>query len=327
MTAPPSPVKAIAASVDVPAGGVVMGVRTLRLIGLAGALAGLSCGGADNASEFIDGYCSLLAPCCKMAGLPGGDGAQCRMLLGALTPASSYDKAAGEACLAELSAASAKPGFCQTGASGSDACGRVFESNSNRGSKKPGEDCMQDADCAPSSEGKVDCRSRFVMGAELSKCQVQIRGKEGDNPCVGTVDGNVTSYLTTGSNPDILPRGYLCHVADGLRCDTATAACVKIKVAGEMCSGGFSECAKTTFCDSAIRMCVDRRPVGGACATSSQCAEGGTCDTTMRVCVAQLGDGAACTSSGQCRSGRCVNNACAAGTGTNLTLAFVCGSS
>jgi len=288
---------------------------------------GLSCGGgAGTAGAFVDQYCELFTPCCQMANLPS-DGSQCRAFLGAFTAASNYDRAAGEACLNDIRAASSKPDFCQSGSnSGSTACNQVFEGG-NGGTAKPGESCTQDSDCAPSSEGKVDCRSRFVSGSETRKCQVQIRGTEGSTPCVGTVDGNITSYYSTGTSTDIPSRGYLCYVSDSLRCDNTSGACVRIKAAGEMCSGGSNECVKTAFCDTTMRLCVERKPAGSPCTSNTQCAAGTSCSSvTPRTCVPLLADGSACTQSGQCKSSNCVNGACAKSGGSDLGLALICGS-
>jgi hypothetical protein len=283
----------------------------------------LSCGGGDaaTAEAFVAAYCDLLAPCCAMANLPS-DGAQCRTLTGAFAGSASYDRSKGEACLGEMRAASAHPTFCSEGLqTSSDACDRVFDEG---GTRKPGETCSDDSDCAPSTEGKVDCRASFGTGSEVRKCQLQIRGKAGDTPCLGTVDGNATTYAG-GSTSDIPARGYLCYVADGVRCDTSTGGCVAFKAIGEACGGSSTDCVNSAYCDVAQRLCVARKAIGSACTSSQQCVAGSTCDTT-RTCVGQLADGAACTQSARCASGRCVNGTCSASSSGNLGLAFICGS-
>src|SRR5687767_6414728 len=94
---------------------------------VAGALL-FSCGdggGANTTTEFIASYCSLLQPCCAMAGLKA-DGQQCRTLLGAFAPA-GYTASAGEACLAALRAASGESDFCSGGLERADsACDKAF---------------------------------------------------------------------------------------------------------------------------------------------------------------------------------------------------------
>jgi hypothetical protein len=288
------------------------------------AMGGLSCGdGAESASAFVNSYCELLQPCCAMAGLRS-DGQQCRAFLGAFASPSAYDKQAGSACLAELRAAAGKPGFCQmSDAFEPAACDGVF-GETGGGSKQPGEACTDDDECARSSEGKVECQTAFAGSTQIRKCQVQIKGKAGDMPCVGTVDGN-TTFLNTGS--DVAPRGYLCNLADGLRCDTATDACVALKAVGEACTGSSSsECVLTAYCDSVQRKCAERKPAGGMCMQSfsrPQCGEGLYCSTAM-TCSAQAADGAACTGDDQCRSDSCVNSKCEAG-GGDFGQALLCG--
>jgi hypothetical protein len=299
-------------------------IRKIDRLVLSTLLLSPACGGGDAATAegFVGAYCDLLAPCCAMANLPS-DGAQCRAFAGAFAASASYDRASGEACLGEMRAASAKANFCSEGlATGSDACDRVF--GESGGTRQPGESCSDDSDCASSPEGKVDCRSSFVMGTEVRKCQIQLRGKEGDSPCAGTVEGNITSYQGS-SSADIPPRAYLCHVADGLRCDGATRACTRFKAVGEACTGGSTDCVSSAYCDVAQRLCVERKPLASACTSSQQCVQGSTCGST-RTCVAQLADGASCTLSSQCRSGRCVNAACAPAGSGDLGLVLICGS-
>jgi hypothetical protein len=298
-----------------------------RMVLVACVAVATSCGGGDASTStgFIAKYCELLAPCCQKAGLPS-DGNQCRTLLGAFTAAGAYDRSAGEQCLADMTAASGKPDFCADGTSGSDACDKVFEGGGG-GTKKPGETCTQDSDCASSTEGKVECQSRFVMGMQKQQCQIQIKGKEGDTPCVGTVDGNVTSFSSSGSSTDIPARGYLCYMTDNLRCDSTSGSCVKLKASGEMCAGSSLECVKASYCDFAQRKCLDRKATGAMCTSTTECADGNTCATVApRTCVAQLADGAACTQSDQCRSGRCVNARCEKSSTGDFGLALLCGS-
>ncbi len=280
---------------------------------------------AGDRDSFIAQLCQQYMPCCAKAGKPA-DGAQCRAFYGAFAASNNYDPAAGSACLSEVKAAAASPTFCDnaTSTNVSPSCGKVFPA-SGGGSKKPGETCAQDNECASSTEGPVECRSLFKDGATIKKCQVQIAGKAGDTPCLGTVDGNITSYNSSGDT-DILPRGYLCNVKDGLRCDSTTDKCVAIAKVGEPCEGfGSNLCTDDAFCDTTQKKCVARKAVGEMC-TSDQCVEGAYCNTTTRLCTASLAVGAACKSSSECITRSCVNGACAkSGSGTDFTTAFLCG--
>lgn len=281
--------------------------------------------GAGSRDTFIAQICEQYMPCCTKAGKPS-DGAQCRSFYGAFAASATYDAAAADKCLAEIKGQASSPTFCDDGMSSSKApsCNGVFNAGST-GTKKPGETCESDDDCAPSAEGQVECRSVFTSGATIKKCQLQIVGKAGDGPCLGTVDGNMTSYNSSGDT-DVQPRGYLCNVASGLRCDGTTDKCTAIPKLGEACtSSGSYSCTKDAYCDSTAKQCVARKTAGATCdGFSEQCADGTYCDNATKKCTTSLAIGAPCTSSMQCASKSCVNSACAA-PGGSLTTAFLCG--
>jgi hypothetical protein len=291
---------------------------------LAGLL--LSCGGgggAGTASDFIASYCDAIAPCCAMAKLPT-NGQQCRTLFGILGNG-KYDPTAGEACLAGLRAGVSKPGFCSSGME-DPACDRIFAEPSD-GTRKPGETCANDDECAPSSEGKVQCHRVSSGGAEIRKCQVQVTGKAGDQPCVGTVTGNGTSYVV-GKATDVPARAFLCRTADGLHCDWDTTTCTAFKAIGEACDGS-DECGESAFCDTSTRKCAALVPVGGMCSggfiSRGNCAQGAYCQEMSMTCAAQAGHDAACTDDDQCKSSDCVNGKCQGDVPANLGLALICG--
>jgi hypothetical protein len=293
------------------------------LVGLVGL--GLSCGdsgGAGSQEAFVASYCDLFIPCCAKAGLRS-DGTQCKLFLGAFAPQGKYDKQAGEACLAEAKAASSKADFCDTGLE-SAVCDKVFGEPS--GSKKPGETCESDSDCAASSEGKVDCATAFSGSAQIRKCQVQVRGKAGDQPCVGTVEGNTT--FSSGSGDDVPAKGYLCYDKDGLRCDSKTNSCLAYKAVGEACISN-GDCVSTTYCDSVQDKCAERKAVGAACSETGfssdrECVVGNYC-STAKTCMALIAEGGACTSGVQCLSGDCVNSKCGPKGASDFGLALICG--
>jgi hypothetical protein len=290
---------------------------------------GVSCGdggGAGSADAFIASYCDLLSPCCSKAGLRS-DGQQCRLFFG-LVPKSSYDKQAGEACLAEERAKAGNPEFCQSNGGGgeSPSCAKVF--GEKAGSMKPGETCDSDNDCAASSEGKVACATAFSGGGQIRKCQVQVRGKAGDKPCVASVEG--ISRLFNTSVDDVPSKGYLCYDADNLRCDSTSSSCVPFNTAGETCTSSFNgECAAGTYCDDTTKKCTAQKALGAMCSddgfsSHSQCAAGGYCKAPG-VCTAQVADGGTCSSDNECKSNRCVNSKCGAMVGGDFGLALLCG--
>ncbi|MBI2395300.1 MAG: hypothetical protein HYV09_37370 [Deltaproteobacteria bacterium] len=292
-----------------------------------GVVAGVACssGGSDSSSEsFISAMCQEYMPCCAKAGRPS-DGAQCRAFLGAFA-GTGYDAAAADKCLADVRANRSSPTFCEDGMSPA-SCDGVFSGGSG-GTKKPGETCSGEDECAPSAEGKVRCASLYMSGGStIKKCQVTIVGKAGDSPCVGTVDGNVT-WWTTSTATDIPPKGYTCNVKDGIRCDSTTYKCTTIPKIGETCeSYSSNSCTSDAYCDSSTKKCAARKAIGQPCETysSDQCVDGAYCDSTTKQCTAALADGAPCTSTESCKSRSCVNNKCAASGSGDLGLALLCG--
>jgi len=285
--------------------------------------AGLTCGDDDSAGGFAAAYCDLLKPCCAMANLRT-DGKQCQLFFGAFVGGAKFNTEAGDACLAATRALSSRPDFCKNlDAPETAACEKVFEQPG--GSKQPGETCTDAFECAKSTEGEVDCETEFGPGgAQVRKCQLAIRGKEGDKPCVGTKEEDFTSRNL--SLDDVPARGYLCDTADGLRCDTTNHTCVKLKPAGEPCTSSSTECVRTAYCDTAADRCTDRKSPGAACTSASfsneECAAGNWCGPA-RICAAQVANGAACTAMQECQSENCLNMKCEPN--SDLGLAFVCG--
>src|SRR5687767_11398509 len=108
--------------------------RLLSVPAVAFLLLGIqSCGDDGSASGFAAAYCDLLKPCCEKANLRT-DGKQCQLLFGAFGGEASYNKEAGETCLAETRAAAGQATFCQDpDEGGSGACDRVF--SQRRGNK------------------------------------------------------------------------------------------------------------------------------------------------------------------------------------------------
>lgn len=283
-----------------------------------GAIACSSDSAQSDAEKFAAALCQEYMQCCAKAGLPSGGGF-CQMMLGA----GNVDAAAGEKCLADVRAINKKPTFCSEVFS-IPSCSNVITPASN-GTKKPGEVCSNDSDCAPSAEGKVACASVTpASGPKIEKCQVQVAGKAGDSPCVGTVDGVVT-WGVPSSDSDVLPRAYLCNVKDGVRCDAMTRKCTAIPKLGDACdSSSFEPCMKDAYCDSGTKTCTARKPLGASCDSfaSEQCVAGAYCKSATNTCTASLADGAACTSDEECDSRNCDADKCKPT--LDLGLIFIC---
>jgi len=288
-------------------------------------------GTASTSDAFADQFCALYKPCCSQAGLRT-DGAVCKAFVGVAAAQGSYDPAAGNKCLGELRAASGSADFC--GASSSKVaptCQTVYGSkgSSSSGTKAPGDACSSSSDCASSPEGEVTCR---YSTSDKQFCQVQIDGKEGDSPCIGTKDGIVTSYTTSssgGAPPP--PRGYVCDRAKNLYCDSASSKCAALGTEGAPCgatSGSSDACQSAFYCDFGTKVCTKAAAPGDDCSKSSVvCGKLARCDTATKKCVALDPDGTPCTSSSACQARICTNKVCGNGSSSSssLTLQLLCG--
>jgi hypothetical protein len=252
----------------------------------------------DPGAVFITRYCDVYKPCCVAAGLPG-DGMACQALFASAAPArASYNATAGEACLSGLQAISAQPGFCEGDVVPPLTCAQAFGGAAGV--------CIQDNDCPTPAQGDARCVSGFANGADVRKCQTQIRGALGGTPCVGSVRGDVALYSgTTGDIPDM---GYLCYADDGLRCDGT--ACVALAADGAACELS-SDCVVADFCDANTGTCASRKGNGTACIGQAlECQDASFCDEAALTCAPQRLDGMACTENPQCLSGNCPNDTC-----------------
>ena len=277
------------------------------------------CGKSDS-EKFADSYCAEMAKCCGQAGLPA-DGNTCHDWMNFAAMGGSYNSSAGDACLAEMRSQVSAGTFCTGSSSSPSPCDSVYGSSS--GNKKPGETCSFDSDCAPSSEGKVVCASLFVNNTFIDKCQVQIAGKAGDTPCVGTQEGtNFLSYQASNAM-DVVSRGYVCDVADAVTCQDGT--CVALKALGASCLIS-TECVRTAYCSYPQDVCTTKISAGGACTgiAGSECVDSAYCDTNARQCMAKLANGAACTSLITCQSLYCSGGTCQGSSTAGLSI--FCGS-
>jgi hypothetical protein len=289
-----------------------LGLVTLTLVAS-------SCGGKSDQEKFADSYCAEVAKCCGQAGLPA-DGKMCHQWMLFASAGSTFSAPAGDACLADMRSQVSAGTFCTDLNSTGSACDAVFTSKG--GNKKPGETCSFDSDCAKSTQGDVVCANVFVGSSSIAKCQVQIPGKAGDSPCVGTKDGDVTSYDSSNAT-DVLAQGYICDVANGVSCQNGT--CVALAGLGASCVSPI-DCVRTAYCSFPGYVCTAKVAAGGACTgiAGSECVDSAYCDTTALHCTAKLASGAACTSSAQCQSDYCSNGTCQGSSVIGLSL--LCGS-
>ncbi len=282
------------------------------LVGLA-ALFSPGCG-KSGAEKFADSFCAEIAKCCGQAGLPS-NGNMCHLMMSG----GSYNSQAGDACLAEMKSEVAGGTFCTN--LGSPACDSV---SGSVGSKKPGDVCVADSDCAPSSDGKVACASVYVNSAFIQKCQVQVPGKVGD-ACDGTQDGNLFLSSSSTDATDVAPRIVVCNTSDGVQCKSNT--CTALAVVGASC-GYTPDCVRSAFCDPGADKCAAKVAAGNPCPSGDdeQCLDGNYCAAGTNQCAAKGENGAACTTANMCLSSNCPSDTCQSNGLDTLVLALICGS-
>jgi hypothetical protein len=270
---------------------------------------------------WLAAYCELMKPCCAAEGLPT-DGKQCAEFFDGLGPEPEIDLLVEKACIAEQQALAAKGKFCEDGRFDSELCQRAWR---RKGTKTPGEACMEESECAQGPEGVARCYpEELTSGTAPMRCQIQARGIEGSKPCVATALGRAEQVPFT---PMPFPlKGYVCYLADGLRCDGG--ACVRVKRAGEPCAT-LDDCMKGTFCNGLTKMCAPRKPLGADCSAGllgdKECDDGGWCPPNVQTCVAQVGYGALCQGGAECRSGMCKVDRCDLSLEVAFGLEPVCG--
>jgi hypothetical protein len=221
--------------------------RLVRLTGLAIACAS-GCGKSDS-EKFVDSYCAEVAHCCGQEG-KAADGKTCHDLMTVFSAAGSYNSANGDACLAEMRSEVSTGTFCAhltsgSSSSSSSACDAVF-GNASTGTKKVGESCSFDFDCA--GTGQVGCN--------LGTCTVLL-----------AAGGACT---------------FTAECTRGAFCDSTKNVCTDRVSAGGTCIGRDSaECVDGYYCPSGFLQCTAQAAAGAACTTSAMCQSGacsnGTC--------------------------------------------------
>lgn len=275
---------------------------------------------ASSAQSFVSQYCSLTAGCCEKQG-KRPDQAKCEQFYSVFTAQATYDPVKGQQC---LDAARADATLCEGSSDATDAaCEGVFkESGAAAGTKQPGETCEDDDECAPASDGEVQCSFFSKDGATVRKCQVHVRAKENDD-CAG--DKGVGSSFTSGGSSEA-DRVGICWEEDGLHCDFQSKKCLKRIAIGDPCESFSAKCVTGARCDSTQRVCVALKASGEDCEPSASsfdqpCQEKLYCNETTRKCTPTLAAGAACTKDVECGQASCVNGKCSGGSSTLLICA------
>ena len=264
---------------------------------------------AVDPAGFWLSYCALLDTCCTKLGTPF-DPAQCAAGASKGIYPGTYDPVAGQACIDELRA-NTDYLMCTPhtgGAQYSVACDTLFAVwGKDDGTVAPGGTCTGDQDCKHSLQGEVLCRD-YTAGTTSHVCQLLIRSKQGDGPCIETVSDRYEGFIDGATQPPHPAQGIACFTADGLYCDPTSAKCTPLPALGAACTTQW--CAADGFCSSGT--CAAPLPAGAGCgAYGATCVSGTNCDSASNVCSALAPDGGACTSSEACASANCRNDVCA----------------
>lgn len=264
---------------------------------------------AEAKEAFLADYCEITSECCnRVLSLPKDD-PTCKQRVVRLDPSMVDDAQARTDCLAQLRRVAALTDFCTDfGNLDLSACPdarRKELAASAASGKKLGDACAADVECAPSFEGVVACNG---------VCQVTKRGKDGDGPCVATVDGDVETRLEGDVSGG---EAFVCFLRDELVCDPAGKKCIKPVAIGGACSDS-GACVRSAFCDGGEK-CATRKASGSSC-------KEGECqgDCVDGFCTAPAAEGASCSSNAACGEGlACVSGKCTK-PAANVRLEAVC---
>ncbi len=164
----------------------------------------------------------------------------------------SWDQAAAEACVNNLSAASQS---CGATPLDETLCQRIYAPNVG-----PGGACEADMQCIWPEHGRAECY--WPADADKYCLQIQFVG-----------EGGACDSLDTECDP-----------AANLYCDLGTDTCLPRKAEGEPCASS-DHCAEELRCQG--RTCAPRAATGEACGTTNDCAEGncsgGVCQPPIDV--------------------------------------------
>jgi hypothetical protein len=231
--------------------------------------------GGDARTNFITQYCSIIAPCCTEVGSSDTGCNGNNTALSAVTP-SSFDSAAGDACLALLRASTSAPDFCSTKAL--LGTNRECSSLATRGTTPVGGNCndaTSGTECAPSPDGQTSCV--YGQGGKQI-CQVQSLANAGD-ACDD--DSLADGALPFGASLDgpVNEKGAYCDRSKGLYCKNGT--CAAAATLGQPCDTVTvtqDACVPGLYCGQAANS-VCQTPVadGMACQTDDICASNDGC--------------------------------------------------
>jgi hypothetical protein len=228
-----------------------------------------------------------------------------------------YDGSAARRCIDAYASADCNTTFFTTNTASAE-CAKVYAGTLKVGDSCTGNDCVPDAFCSFSVDGKcpATCKARLATGGGpvTSTTQCQLGLVVSGNVCASPGAEGAACTGTAGST-------FFSSCAGGLFCDATSKTCKKTPAKGEACTsmlpcGGYNQCLNGT--------CSLPGGTGAACGGSSStiglgCKLDLTCDVSKAspVCSERFDEGHACSGSG---SGDCkAAFRCVAGQGTTAT--------
>ncbi len=258
---------------------------------------------SSSASGLPAAFCAKVDACCTAAGL-NNDDSECAANLPGVLPSGASGSSGADACAAAIEAES-QAGFCVDYGSGLAACNGLvpqpFPVVTAGG-------CSLSTPCADPAAACVATYDKSEAGV----CVVEQPGVAGSTPCIGTTTSTGSDATTIWIEQDELTpvSGFLCDVAAGLHCDSATVTCVPL---GQGRCSSSAECAAADLCDVGDGTCVPRSAIGQDCSSDpTSCVPGASC--VNKACVAMPGSPAAaspCVSGNSCGPASCTATDCA----------------
>ena len=274
-------------------------------------------------AELLKEQCKLLSVCCVQAGRSAST-AVCESSILSLSSPYDYDPVAGRACLADMQKQAKLPDFCSLD-NDSAACAATVKIK--RGSVQPGAQCAFDAQCAPSPRGNVRCQTPVdsLMASTIGICRLEIVGKKGDAPCVGTAlfDIDYPFYVTA---PDSLALGYICPNLNGkgLRCGESGACEPVPPKTGSCAQFDKTGCEADQRCNLVTGACAAKQGYGDSCTYLDDCESHAFCDESRGTCQPRNGEGATCAEDVQCLNAECKEGKCGPDMVQDVGWDFLC---
>jgi len=213
------------------------------------------------ASRYAHAACDDLERCCAENGIGPYDKGNC--LLGgaafvqqgverAKAAGATFDQKAADDCVTAVTALTKQCKSPESDPIGTSACGRVFN-----GSKRPGEPCGKDLDCASTTEGRGACYKKKANDPTGTCITRKVPAAVGDRCAI--------------TNDDPIPNVLAGCGASRLYCDLG-GTCQKPVALGGTC-GVILPCNTQSYCNADM-VCAAALATGATCTADKECASG-----------------------------------------------------